>query len=460
MSVRRPPVLLAVAAMLAAAVVAAPTAGASAPSAGPAGSQPIPVAGDSDLGDWATGLPERGPAGAAPTLTATGAQASTETTVADLTSSITTKLVARGKSRGAGTSFSGQVVDMATGKALWSVAPGTPRLPASNQKLVTGYVAMKSLGAPAKLVTPVHQGVAYRSTLYLVGRGDPTLTTSRVASLAQAAATALRNQGITAANVIVDDSLFPAPTNATGWKASWVPDEVAPVRALVVDQVNVMDTSLNAGSVFVAQLRKAGVSVNWMKRGTLERGAPLLASTTSPTVGSMVQTMLNASQNDYAEALYRLAAIKRGYAATWAGAKANAMDVLRRYGVYRTGLSFYDGSGLSRSDRMTVTTALYLVKKMRTQEDVNSVVFASPGMPIAGVSGTLKNRFVTKPTVCAKNIVRAKTGSLSDTVTLSGIAPGKDGRERLFSLLVNYTSNTNDARIVVDALAATSTGCY
>ena len=174
----------------------------------------------------------------------------------------------------------------------------------------------------------------------------------------------------------------------------------------------------------------------------------------------MVQTMLNASQNDYAEALYRLAAIKRGYPASWSGAKANAMDVLTRYGVYRTGLSFHDGSGLSRSDRMTVTTALYILKRMRLQQDVNSVVFAAAGMPIAGESGTLKSRFTTTPTVCARNIVRAKTGSLDDTVTLSGIAPGKDGRERLFSLLVNYNTATTDARVVVDALAATSTGCY
>jgi D-alanyl-D-alanine carboxypeptidase/D-alanyl-D-alanine-endopeptidase (penicillin-binding protein 4) len=174
----------------------------------------------------------------------------------------------------------------------------------------------------------------------------------------------------------------------------------------------------------------------------------------------MVRVMLNLSHNDYAESLYRLAALKRGYRADWAGARANALDVLTRYGVSRTGLSFYDGSGLSRSDRMTVTTAVSLVKHMRLQSDVNSVVFASTGMPVAGVSGTLQDRFVTAPTSCAKGIVRAKTGTLDDVVTLSGIAQGKDGRERLFSILVNGNTATTSARAAVDALAATATGCY
>jgi D-alanyl-D-alanine carboxypeptidase/D-alanyl-D-alanine-endopeptidase (penicillin-binding protein 4) len=81
-------------------------------------------------------------------------------------------------------------------------------------------------------------------------------------------------------------------------------------------------------------------------------------------------------------------------------------------------------------------------------------------MPTAGVSGTLKTRFTTSPTICAKGAVRAKTGSLDDVVTLSGIAPGEDGRERLFSLLVNYNTATTSARAAVDALAATATGCY
>ena len=445
------------------AVLAVPTAASAQPSSASQGSRlaqpsPVPVTGHSDLGDWASGVPLVTSGGSA--LASPGATSSAEAAAADLTSSIATKLATRAKDTRLGTAWSGQVVDLGTGKALWSKNVSTARLPASNQKLVTAYVAMKSLGGSATLTTPVLQGYTYKSAIYLKGVGDPSLTSARLKTVANTAASALKTQGITVVDVFADDSLFPAPTNATGWKADWVPKEVAPVRALVVDQVNVMDTSMAGAQVFAAQLEAAGVSVRYVRRGVVEGGSTVLGSTTSPTIGSMVQVMLNVSHNDYAESLYRLAALKRGYAADWAGAKANALNVLGRYGVYRTGLSFYDGSGLSRSDRMPVTTALYLLKRMRLQADVNPVVFASTGMPVAGVSGTLEDRFVTAPTSCAKGIVRAKTGTLDDVVTLSGIAQGKDGRERLFSILVNANTATTSARTAVDALAATATGCY
>lgn len=449
--------LLAAALCVPTAAVAQPAAAtassaATAPAAQP---RPVPVTGHSDLGDWASSLPLVTSAGSS-----LAAPEAASAAAADLTSSIRTKLGTRAKDTRFGTVWSGQVVDLATGQALWSRGVSTARLPASNQKLVTAYVAMKSLGGSATLTTPVLQGRTYKSSIYLQGVGDPSLTSARLKTVANTAAYTLKEQGISVVDVYVDDSLFPAPTNAPGWKAEWVPKEVAPVRALVVDQVNVMDTSMAGAQVFASQLKAAGLSVRYVRRGVVEDGSTLLGSTTSPTVGSMVQAMLNVSQNDYAESLYRLAALKRGYAASWSGAKANALNVLSRYGVNRTGLVFYDGSGLSRSDRMTVTTALYLVKRMRVQPDVNSWVFAAPGMPVAGVSGTLEDRFVTAPTSCAKGIVRAKTGTLDDVVALSGISQGKDGKERLFSILVNANTATTSARGAVDAQAATSTGCY
>ncbi|EBL6366759.1 D-alanyl-D-alanine carboxypeptidase/D-alanyl-D-alanine-endopeptidase, partial [Salmonella enterica subsp. enterica serovar Heidelberg] len=125
--------------------------------------------------------------------------------------------------------------------------------------------------------------------------GDPTLTSARLKTMASTTASAFKAQGITAVKVLVDDSLFPAPTNATGWKAEWVPSEVAPVRALVVDQVNVMDTSVNAGYVLANQLRSYGLTVNGVGRAAVEAGSTKVASSTSPSVGSMVQTMLNVS---------------------------------------------------------------------------------------------------------------------------------------------------------------------
>ena len=65
--------------------------------------------------------------------------------------------------------------------------------------------------------------------------------------------------------------------------------------------------------------------------------------------------MLKTSDNDVAEGLHRLVALQTGFPATWAGAQAAQAAALARLGVpLATGL--YDGSGLSRRDRLSPAT--------------------------------------------------------------------------------------------------------
>ena len=72
------------------------------------------------------------------------------------------------------------MVDLNTGTTLFSASPGTPRLPASVEKLYTTSTALLRFGANATLTTRVF-GVgsvdstgAWHGTLYLKGGGDPT----------------------------------------------------------------------------------------------------------------------------------------------------------------------------------------------------------------------------------------------------------------------------------------------
>lgn len=419
--------------------------------------QPVPITGDSDTGPWTTGIPRV--TSAATSLLPTSARVATSTG-ADLTWGIRASLFTRGSVPQIGSSASGQVVDAATGRVLWAKNPTTARTPASNQKIVTAFVALASMGASARLTTPVLQVPSSPATVYLRGAGDPALSSSQLGTMATTVAAHVKSQGLAAVTVVVDDSLFPAPTNAPGWKPEWIPHTVAPVRALVVDQVNVVDTSLHAGQVFAARLKAAGVSPSTVRRGAAPVGASTIASVTSPTVAQLVQTMLNASQTDYAETLHRLSALARGHTPDWAGARANAIEVLTAGGVDRAGLVVNDGSGLSRTGRMTPLTAIDLVSTIRATPAQNAVIFAASGMPTSGVSGTLKSRYLTAPTSCARSAVRAKTGTLADVVALSGVSTGVDGRERVFSVIVNGVTSTDAARADVDALAATSTGCY
>jgi len=122
----------------------------------------------------------------------------------------------------------------------------------------------------------------------------------------------------------------------------------------------------------------------------------------------------------------------------------------------------YDGSGLSRADRLRPSE---LVAVLRTAFDAAHPNLASlqDSLPVAGVTGTLAPdylRYVTSPTRCAAGLVEAKTGSLRGVITLSGFARGADGRLKAFSFLLNQVPSTLGTRRAVDRLATTVTGCW
>ena len=368
-------------------------------------------------------------------------------------------LADRGHAASLGGSYSAEVIDSA-GAVIWSRWPHVAYMPASTNKLITAYVALKSLGGSYRIATTVRQDPATPWYVYLKGGGDPSLSSTRLRALAASTATALKAQGRTALYLRYDDSLFPAPTSSTGWKSDYVPSEVAPVRPLVVDSHNVMDTSADAAKAFASMLTALGITVRSNGRATAPSTAAVIASTASDKLQVIVGQMLNVSQNDYAEILFRLAAYGRGLSTGWTGARQNAHEVIAANGIPTTGWVVADGSGLSRSDRVPADMLVRLLRTIDNDPTIAGTFFGSSSLPIAGVSGTLSSRFTSAPTVCARGIVHAKTGSLSDATALAGLAIGLDGRHRYFAVVDNYVPNTSSVRSAIDVIAATSTGCF
>ena len=165
-----------------------------------------------------------------------------------------------------------------------------------------------------------------------------------------------------------------------------------------------------------------------MVRQKAPAGSRALASTRSTPLSTILGSMLNASQNDYAEILLRVAAVRRGRPATWAGATANAMAVLKAEQIGTYHLVMRDASGLSRSDRMPTATLTSLLFRVSQDPVLSSVILPRTALPVAGQTGTLATRFRTSPYSCAAGRVHAKTGTLADVVALSGYAEGIDGR--------------------------------
>src|SRR3954469_1854654 len=162
---------------------------------------------------------------------------------------VSDNLTLRSTLKGLGPDLAGLVTDAETGQVLWSNTPLEHQLPASNAKLVTAVNALSTFGPAHRITTKVVQGTAPRR-LVLVGGGDPSLSRAHLTALAKEVTPKVRAKGLRTVRVLVDDSLFPAPSNPVGWQRGYVHEDVRAVRALVVNQHDVADTSINAGRVF------------------------------------------------------------------------------------------------------------------------------------------------------------------------------------------------------------------
>ncbi|MEP6819292.1 MAG: D-alanyl-D-alanine carboxypeptidase/D-alanyl-D-alanine-endopeptidase [bacterium] len=113
---------------------------------------------------------------------------------------------------------------------------------------------------------------------------------------------------------------------------------------------------------------------------------------------------------------------------------------LREAGLNPSSLVLTDGSGLSRNDMVTAEATSQLLTYMHRHRYAS--VFRD-ALPIAGVDGTLRNRFKGTP---AENNLRAKTGTLSSASSLSGYVRDAAGEELAFSIMVNNFPGDADVR--------------
>lgn len=375
------------------------------------------------------------------------------------------------------------VVDPANGTTLYRYNDAASLRGASTTKLATAVTTLRVLGTSTRFPTVVVGGRTVRE-IVLVAGGDPLLSSSQLIRLARstAAVLATRVPAVPATapatptpfrvSVRVDDSLFPAATLAPGWPSSYQPSVVSPVRALKRDLRHSSDTSKDAAAYFAGQvgvalkaLLAARTDLNpyaaYDGRLAAPVGAAEIARFDGNTSGAALAWMLKVSDNDVAEMLFRNNAIARGFAPTWAGARANEMKELAALGVDARGWAVYDGSGVSRYDRLTPRGLVSLLR-LAISPDHPELAPLKGWLPVGGVTGTLSGRYKTRPTSCARGKVFAKTGTLRDAIGLAGYATGSDGKPRIFAVMVarNPAYTPLATRQAVDLVPTTATGCY
>lgn len=344
----------------------------------------------------------------------------------------------------------------ADGTPLWTSRAYEPFMPASTMKLVTATVALQLLGKDWKPVTRVNYDES-TATLYLIGGGDTLLSSANLNTLARQTADTLAAINGHVTTLKFDDSLFPDPTLAPGVSASQQPNELNPIRSLMVDRRITMDSSKMAAQFFARDLAAAGVPVKLAGREKAT-GSEIVTFAGTRLQGAL-RTMLWYSDNDIAETVFRLSAVAAGRTATWADARLTAYEQVSKLGISTKHLVLIDGSGLSRNNRLT---AFALSDMLRAAAANEQTAILRELLPTAGAEGTVRKRFHTDPSMCVQGILKVKTGGLHDVVSLAGYAPLQDGSFRPFAIFVNNLHSVgegNRARQAIDGLAASFSGC-
>ena len=352
-----------------------------------------------------------------------------------------------------------------------------PVLPASNMKLVVAAVALERLGPGYRYTTTVKRGSD--GTLYLVGGGDPVLSSQAYLDAAKAAAArnsasgslseppvdirtpveqladAVVAAGATNAPAVVgDDSRYDAERFVPSWPASYAAGlEAGPLGALMIDDAFATftpkfalaaDPGKQAATDFAQLLRDRGAQVGSTGSGPAPADAAVVASIQSPPLSDVVTEMMVTSDNNTAELLTK----ELGAAVAGTGTREAGLEVIRQtlagWNLPLDGVAFVDGSGLDRGDRLTCQVLLGVIDHAGTAGPL------AASLPIANQTGTLAPFFAGNP-LAGK--LRAKTGTLTGAKALSGFVPADDGHTLTFAFVYNGPNARESAASLWDRFA-------
>ena len=220
----------------------------------------------------------------------------------------------------------------------------------------------------------------------------------------------------------------------------------APTRTL---HVALEDPALYATTVFSEVLEAHGIRHAGPVATTslpLPEETRVLAAYEGRPLAEVVTEINKESQNLHAEMLLRLLGWQHGGEGSAEAGLEAVVNFLKRLGVDVEGFDLRDGSGLSRSNLVTVHGLVRLLVAM--DRHPQAAAFRA-SLPIAGVDGTLEHRLSG---LGAR--VLAKTGTLDHTSALAGYVSRRDEQRLAFAVILdNHTGPAGEAIAAVDDIA-------
>lgn len=363
-------------------------------------------------------------------------------------------------------------------------------IPASTTKVVTSAAALFLLGPDHVFeTTTVLDQSGTTPRLFLVGGGDPFLARAPdqpvptgpssagsatfqparadVTTLARRTAKALKKAGVRKVGLTYDDSLFSGPQVNPTWEPDYVPDEIAPISALWVDEGrpaegtgHVTEPAAVAGQAFREALARRGIKVTGSTGHDVAPGAATpLAAVVSATVAQVVQRVIEVSDNAAAEVLLRHIGIADQGIGSFEAGQDGVERVLGANGITLGTSVLYDGSGLSRANRLAPAVLLGVLRLAASDAHPQLRPLLT-SLPVAGFTGSLTNRMDEGP-AAGRGRVRAKTGTLSGVSSLAGIAVDEEGNLMAFALMADRIKEPKEtlAQTALDNAAAGLGAC-
>ena len=319
-----------------------------------------------------------------------------------------------------------------SGRLLADINGTRPRIPASNQKLISTAIALDRLGPDASLTTRLWR--RSDGSLRLTGEGDPDLDLAQLKRFAQLAMAA----GPTPRIELVEEP------QQRWWPAGWhwadrAEAYGAPITRLALTS-NALDMAVSNPPSRLSRLlsqeirRNGGSAVITLLSPTQLDGEEgvLLHEERSVGMHGLLSLANTESHNFTAEVLLRQGT------GSWdlSQARQTAMQWLSAQGLPMAGVAVVDGSGLDRGNRVTSRLLAALLLRM-AQHPYAAHYLAS--MAVSGQRGTLRNLYRGTE---LEGQFRGKTGTISGVRAISGVLSTADG-PRYISMVSNGAAAPN-----------------
>ena len=326
------------------------------------------------------------------------------------------------------------------GRLLADLNGSRPRIPASNQKLVSTAYALDRLGTDYRLSTQLWR--LSDGSFRLTGEGDPDLALPQLQRFAKLALGSGGDSG--QLPTLLKLQIAEEPRQAW-WPQGWHPDDRyyaygAPITRLALTSNAIHEAVMNPPSRLQNLLEKtmlqqgAKVQVSLISaRAPMPADAVLMHQENSAPMHNLLSLANTESHNFTAEVLLRQGA------GSWDLGQAAQRETLwlTQQGLPMQGVRVVDGSGLDRANRLTSRFLAALLLRM-DQHPYGRDYLAS--MAVAGQRGTLRNLYVGTP---LQGKFHGKTGTITGVRAISGVLVTNDG-PRYVSAISNGASSPNE----------------